>query len=53
MCPLHPESPSLHYLSRFSKSTTLGALLHAVPQGQICLLLQVFLDFPLLHSSPL
>ena len=29
------------------------ALLHSVPQGQICLLLQVFLDFLLLHSSPL
>ena len=29
------------------------ALLHSVLQGQICLLLQVFLDFLLLHSSPL
>ena len=29
------------------------ALLHSVHQGQICLLLQVFLDFLLLHSSPL
>ena len=29
------------------------ALLHFVFQGQICLLLQVFLDFLLLHSSPL
>ena len=29
------------------------ALLHPVLQGQICLLLQVFLDFQLLHSSPL
>ena len=28
-------------------------LLHSVLQGQICLLLQVFLDFVLLHSSPL
>ena len=28
-------------------------LLHSVLQGQISLLLQVFLDFPLLHSSPL
>ena len=27
------------------------ALLHAVLQGKICLLLQVFLDFLLLHSS--
>ena len=29
------------------------ALLHSLLQGQICLLLQVFLDFLLLHSSPL
>ena len=29
------------------------ALIHFVLQGQICLLLQVFLDFLLLHSSPL
>ena len=29
------------------------ALLHSVLEGQICLLLQVFLDFLLLHSSPL
>ena len=29
------------------------ALLHSVLQGQICLLLQVFLDFLLLHSIPL
>ena len=29
------------------------ALLHSVFQGQICLLLQVLLDFLLLHSSPL
>ena len=29
------------------------ALLHSVPQGQIYLLLQVSLDFLLLHSSPL
>ena len=29
------------------------ALLHSVLQGQICLLLQVFLDFLLLHCSPL
>ena len=27
------------------------ALLHSILQGQICLLLQVFLDFLLLHSS--
>ena len=29
------------------------ALLHSILQGQICLLLQVFPDFLLLHSSPL
>ena len=29
------------------------ALLHSVLHGQICLLLQVFFDFWLLHSSPL
>ena len=29
------------------------ALLHSVLHGQICLLLQVFLDFLLFHSSPL
>ena len=29
------------------------ALFHSVHQGQICLLFQVFLDFLLLHSSPL
>ena len=38
-----------------SLGKTLSAfpLLHSVLQGQICLLLQVFLDFLLLHSSPL
>ena len=29
------------------------ALFHSALQGQICLLLQVFLDFLLLHSNPL
>ena len=29
------------------------ALIHSVLQGQICLLLQVFLDFLRLHSNPL
>ena len=29
------------------------ALLHFVLQGQICMLLQLSLDFLLLHSSPL
>ena len=33
--------------------TLLFALLHCILQGKICLLLQVFLDFLLLHSSPL
>ena len=36
----------LYYLLAF-------ALLHSILQGQISLLLQVFLDFLLLHSSPL
>ena len=36
----------LYYLLAF-------ALLHSVFQSQICLFLQVFLDFLLLHSSPL
>ena len=31
----------------------LFTLLHSILQGQICLLFQVFLDFLLLHSSPL
>ena len=35
------------------KTLLVFALLHSVLQGQICLLLQVFLDFLLLHSSPL
>ena len=39
---------------RFLGKTLLAfALLHSVLQGQICLLLQVFLDFLLLHLSPL
>ena len=39
---------------RFPDITLLAfALLHSILQGQICLLLQVFLDFLLLHSSPL
>ena len=38
----------------FSWQTLLAfALLHFVLQGQICLLLQVSLDFLLLHSNPL
>ena len=35
------------------KTVLAFVLLHSVLQGQICLLLQVFLDFLLLHSSPL
>ena len=35
------------------KTLLVFALLHSVFQGQMCLLLQVFLDFLLLHSSPL
>ena len=35
------------------KALLVFVLLHSVLQGQICLLLQVFLDFLLLHSSPL
>ena len=34
------------------KSLLAFYLLHFVLQGQICLLLQVFIDFLLLHSSP-
>ena len=37
----------------FGKILLTFALLHFVPQGQTCLLLQVLLDFLLLHSSPL
>ena len=36
-----------------SKTPLAFALLHSVLQGQICLCLQVFLDFLFLHSSPL
>ena len=35
------------------KSLLAFALLHSIFQGQICLLLKVFLDFLLLHSNPL
>ena len=37
----------------FDKTLLAFALLHSELQGQICLLLQVFLDFLLLCSSPL
>ena len=40
----------VHFLG---KTLLVFALLHSVFQCQICLLLQVFLDFLLLHSSPL
>ena len=40
----------VHFLG---KTLLVFALLHSIFQGQICLLLQVFLDFLLLHSSPL
>ena len=40
----------VHFLG---KTLLVFALLHSAFQGQICLLLQVFLDFLLLHSSPL
>ena len=40
----------VHFLG---KTVLVFTLLHSVFQGQICLLLQVFLDFLLLHSSPL
>ena len=40
----------VHFLG---KTLFVFALLHSVFQGQICLLLQVFLDFLFLHSSPL
>ena len=44
-----------HKLDHLSLGETLlaFALLHFILQGQICLLLQVFLDILLLHSSPL
>ena len=42
-----------HYRGVECKTILAFALLHSVLQGQICLLLQVFLDFLLLHSSPL
>ena len=40
----------VHFLG---KTLLVCALLHFVLKGQICLLLQVSLDFLLLHSSPL
>ena len=46
----HSSKTSILYHSAFFVTF---ALLHSVLQGQICLLLQVFLNFLLLHSSPL
>ena len=40
----------VHFLG---KTLLVFALLHSAFRGKICLLLQVFLDFLLLHSSPL
>ena len=46
----HEVMGPVHFLG---KTLLAFALLHSVFQGQICLLRQVFLDFLLLHSSPL
>ena len=46
VCLLWPVCP-------LGKTLLAFALLHSTVQGQICLLLQVSLDFLLLHSSPL
>ena len=43
----------LYPVCYLAKSLLAFALLYFVLQGQICLLLLVSLDFPLLHSSPL
>ena len=40
-------------VNSLGKTLLAFALLHSILQGQICLLLQVFLDFLLFHSSPL
>ena len=44
---------SLWPVRSLGKTLVAFALLHSIFRGQICLLLQVFLDFLLLHSSPL
>ena len=41
---------TVHFLG---KTLLVFALLHSIFQGQICLLLQVFPEFLLLHSSSL
>ena len=43
----------LRSVRSLGKTLLVFALLHSTFQAQICLLLQVFLDFLLLHSSPL
>ena len=45
--------PGLENFEPLDKTLLAFVLLHFVLQGQICLLLQVFLDFLLLHSHPL
>ena len=40
-------------LRSLGKTLLAFALLHSILQGQTCLLLQVFLDFIILHSNPL
>ena len=59
-CPtIHPFSNHSymrelsHTVCSLGKTLLAFALLHFVLQGQICLLLQVSLDFLLFHSSPL
>ena len=47
------EGVFLWPVGSLGKTLLAFALLQTVLQGQICLLLQVFLDFLLLHSSPL
>ena len=44
---------TIEKLCSLGKTLLAFALFHSVLQGQICLLLQVFLDFLLLLSSPL
>ena len=41
------------FIKRIEKIVLIFVLLYSIFQGQICLLVQVFLDFLLLHSSPL
>ena len=48
-CDLAAAAAAVHSLGKIQLAS---ALLHFVLQGQTCLLLQVSLDFPLLHSNP-